>query len=61
MVGGQLMDLIPAPNRCGQPMVYSLCAWAWRRNPKGNFAQWNPNVHRAEAIGGALSRSFVAY
>ena len=43
-VAGQLMDLIPTPNRYGQPSVYSLHAWAWRNNPKGNFAQWNPNV-----------------
>lgn len=43
-VAGQLMDFIPAPNRYGQPAVYSLHAWAWRNNPKGNFAQWNPNV-----------------
>lgn len=43
-VGGQLMDLITAPNRYGLPAVYSLHAWAWRYNPKGAFAQWNPNV-----------------
>lgn len=43
-VGGQLMDLITAPNRYGLPAVYSLHAWAWRYNPKGAFSQWNPNV-----------------
>lgn len=43
-VGGQLMDLITAPNRYGLPAVYSLHAWAWRYNPKGAFAQWNPDV-----------------
>jgi hypothetical protein len=43
-VMGQLMQYIPAPNRYGLPAVYILHVWAWRYNPKGAFAMWNPNV-----------------
>jgi len=43
-VAGQLMNLVPAPNRYGLPSVYELHAWAWRNNTHGNFADWNHNV-----------------
>jgi hypothetical protein len=43
-VAGQLMNLIPAPNRYGLPSVYELHAWAWQNNPDGNFADWNHHV-----------------
>jgi hypothetical protein len=28
----------------GQPIHYDLHAWAWKANPAGTFAQWNPGV-----------------
>jgi hypothetical protein len=28
----------------GQPIHYDLHAWAWKANPAGTFAQWNPRV-----------------
>jgi hypothetical protein len=28
----------------GQPIHYDLHAWAWKSNPAGTFAQWNPRV-----------------
>lgn len=43
-VAGQLMNLVPAPNRYGLPSVYELHAWAWRNNTQSNFADWNHNV-----------------
>jgi hypothetical protein len=41
---GHTFDLTPAPNRFGLPAFYSLHAWAWKHNPAGQFAPWNPNV-----------------
>ena len=29
----------------GMPVHYDLHVWAWRANPAGTFAAWNPNVH----------------
>lgn len=43
-LGGQLFSLINAPNRYGLPASYELHVWAWRANPKGNFADMNPRV-----------------
>ena len=28
----------------GMPIHYDLHVWAWRANPEGMFADWNPNV-----------------
>jgi hypothetical protein len=28
----------------GMPIHYDLHAWAWKDNPAGRFAQWNPRV-----------------
>jgi hypothetical protein len=28
----------------GMPIHYDLHAWAWKANPAGTFAQWNPRV-----------------
>lgn len=39
--------LTPAGNRYGLPAFYSLHAWAWKANPSGEFAMWNPDVHCA--------------
>jgi hypothetical protein len=41
---GQQMNYLPQPNRFGQGNSFYLHLWAWRYNPKGLFADWNPNV-----------------
>lgn len=41
---GQLFSLTGAPNRYGLPAFYELHVWAWRKNPKGVFADMNPDV-----------------
>jgi hypothetical protein len=43
-LGGQLFHLFDAPNRFGLPAFYTLHVWAWKENPNGTFANWNPNV-----------------
>ncbi|HEX3846755.1 MAG TPA: hypothetical protein VHV81_05190 [Steroidobacteraceae bacterium] len=43
-VDGNLMNFVPAPNRYGLPAFYELHVWAWERNPKGSFADWNTQV-----------------
>jgi len=41
---GQLFSFTGAPNRYGLKPFYELHVWAWRPNPKGVFADMNPNV-----------------
>jgi hypothetical protein len=41
---GQLFHLFEFPNRFGLPEFYTLHVWAWKENPQGTFANWNPNV-----------------
>jgi hypothetical protein len=41
---GQHFHYVPAPNRTGLPAYYELHVWAWKRNPHGTFADWNPRV-----------------
>ena len=41
---GQLFHLFESPNRFGLPAFYTLHVWAWKENPQGTFANWNPNV-----------------
>jgi hypothetical protein len=41
---GHLMHFAPGPNRYGPAAFYELHVWAWRDNPHGTFADWNPNV-----------------
>lgn len=43
-LGGQLFSFTGSPNRYGLPPFYELHVWAWRPNPKGTFADMNPNV-----------------
>lgn len=43
-LGGQLFSFTGAPNRYGLKPFYELHVWAWRPNPKGVFADMNPNV-----------------
>ena len=41
---GQHFHFVPAPNRTGLPAYYELHVWAFKRNPRGTFADWNPRV-----------------
>jgi len=41
---GQLFSFTGAPNRYGLNAFYELHVWAWRENPRGAFADMNPNV-----------------
>jgi hypothetical protein len=40
----QLFSFIGAPNRYGLDPFYELHVWAWKTNPRGAFADMNPNV-----------------
>lgn len=42
---GHPFDETDAPNRFGLADFYSQHVWAWKRNPAGTLAMWNPNVH----------------
>ncbi|MBL7258055.1 hypothetical protein [Paractinoplanes lichenicola] len=42
---GQKFNYTASPNRYGLPPFYSLHVWAWKHNPAGAFAMWNPRVH----------------
>lgn len=41
---GQLFNYVSSPNRYGIPAFYELHVWAWKPNPSGTFADWNPTV-----------------
>jgi hypothetical protein len=41
---GQPFSVVEEPNRYGIPTFYELHAWAWKANPTGDFADWNPAV-----------------
>ena len=42
---GHLLNLAGAPNRYGIPSPFlELHVWAWKQNPSGTFADFNPNV-----------------
>jgi hypothetical protein len=43
-LAGQLFHLFEFPNRFALPEFYTLHVWAWKPNPQGTFANWNPNV-----------------
>lgn len=43
-LAGHLLHFVPGPNRYGADAFYELHVWAWRANPKGTFADWNPRV-----------------
>ena len=44
VLNGQLFDYRGSPNRDGIPAFYELHVWAWKSNPLGTFADWNPSV-----------------
>jgi hypothetical protein len=50
---GQLFHYVGSPNRYGLPAFYELHVWAWKRNPSGMFADWNPKVSCEEYTGEA--------
>lgn len=41
---GHLFQFVGSPNRYRLPAFYELHVWAWKENPDGTFADWNPNV-----------------
>jgi hypothetical protein len=41
---GQLFHYFESPNRFKLKPFYALHVWAWKDNPNGTFANWNPNV-----------------
>jgi hypothetical protein len=41
---GHLFSFTSEPNRYGLPAFYELHVWAWMPNPKGAFADMNPDV-----------------
>jgi hypothetical protein len=45
VLDGNLMNLVPTPNRFGLPAFYEMHVWAWEDNPKGTFADWNTHVN----------------
>ena len=48
-LGGQLFNFNSAPNRYGLDPFYELHVWAWKANPRGAFADMNPDVTCAHA------------
>ena len=50
---GQQFQFVDTPNRYGLGAFYELHVWAWRNNPNGTFADWNPTVTCDEYTGEA--------
>jgi hypothetical protein len=44
VLNGHLFHFVGAPNRYGLDPFYELHVWAWRANPAGTFADFNPDV-----------------
>ncbi|HWN07413.1 MAG TPA: hypothetical protein VNO53_09645 [Steroidobacteraceae bacterium] len=44
VLDGHLLHYVGEPNRYGIPAFYEIHVWAWRDNPDGAFADWNPRV-----------------
>ena len=51
MLTGQLLQFVGAPNRYRLPAFYELHVWAWKNNPKGTFADFNPTVSCVDYTG----------
>lgn len=52
---GQLFNYVGSPNRYGIPAFYELHVWAWKDNPSGTFADWNPKVSCENYSAGATT------
>jgi hypothetical protein len=52
---GQLFNFTGAPNRYGLDPFYELHVWAWKANPRGAFADMNPDVTCAHAHAHAMA------
>jgi hypothetical protein len=50
---GQVFHYVGAPNRYRLPAFYELHVWAWKGNPNGTFADWNPKVSCEDYMGEA--------
>lgn len=48
---GQQFHFVNSPNRYGLPAFYELHVWAWKNNPLGAFADFNPNVSCEQYLG----------
>jgi hypothetical protein len=59
-LGGQAFHYTGSPNRYGIPAFYALHVWAWKDNPRGPFADWNPRVS-CEDYTDALAASSAAH
>jgi hypothetical protein len=44
VLAGQQFQFVDSPNRYGLGAFYELHVWAWKDNPSGSFADWNPDV-----------------
>lgn len=44
VLAGHLLSYAGSPNRYGLPPFHELHVWAWKYNPDGTFADWNPRV-----------------
>ena len=44
VLGGHVFEFNESPNRYRLPAFYDLHVWAWKENPRGAFAEWNPRV-----------------
>jgi hypothetical protein len=51
MLMGQHFHYVGSPNRYGLPAFYELHVWAWKENPNGMFADFNPRVSCEEYTG----------
>lgn len=49
---GQVFNYVGSPNRYGLPAFYELHVWAWKKNPRGAFADHNPRVSCEQYSGG---------
>lgn len=50
---GHVFHYVSSPNRYGMPAFYELHVWAWKDNPNGTFADWNPKVSCDHYVAGA--------
>jgi hypothetical protein len=61
-LNGHLFNFTNSPNRYGPGPFYELHVWAWKANPRGAFADMNPDVtckHAHWAVFSPLEPSFT--